>query len=534
MPKPPQEALKTVLYLLSFICTAMGDYTSPTPFIRTLSRIQLEVDPLSTVDIYSPLCLRLSVDKAPFSPSHDNCWQNLLDVGVVAQVETPTIAPPLPGRGIRLTFDLMIALASIEQLVIMKNTIVPIGYRTALIPIEIHDDFVQYHLIISESGQIGPHCLSNELDRAVDVNNIEQLLHKPCFVGWCGEARIQLGTTLMSEFTLPRCSKAIENGESFHLTGMSLSISAQLPAPVQVGPTLQLQGSFTINRIKHTYSRGYAELLRDTSRKAILLYDTETKRGWMVPKLSLLLHMCHAYMTFHEEQDPIPIIPGSVDTEPIVTALDTMGGLALFGCPPHELQLHTLLHGLNYNMCLATEKTELSKGRTLNGFEFRDIFASPDKGASMKKITLDAGGKSWIQMANLADAVIFGHGFGDVIKAHHIGDHARSDTCTVVPAGFEYLTATVRYLKNLALNRPGSASQDVLQDYQVEIGKDMLWAVSTASFNKCNHTNIISENCWNRSGRVQRLLKIKLRKKHAVRPQIALAELPDAGAVVFG
>jgi ankyrin repeat protein len=525
---PPLEALKTILSVVSFLCAAIMDPLDAAlfKFVTTSSRIALEVDPLGIMDVERPLHLRLSVDKAPFHPSQYNCWQNLLEGGVIAQIETaiPTLA--LPGRGIALTFKNMIALASIERPVVVKNTIVLIGYRTALIPVEIHNDFVQYHLVVSESDQINPHLFPNQLGRAADVNNIDQLLNKFSFVGWCEEAIIQLGTTLQTDLNTPRYSTAREKGESFNISGMSVAMSAMLPAPVQIGPTLQLEGTFQINRVKFPYSFGYAELLRDTSRKTILLYDTETKRGWMLPKLSLLLHMCHAYMAFHQEQDSIPIIPGSIDAGSIVKGLENEGTLVLYGSDPHQFRLHTLLHGLNYNMCLVSEKTEPTKGLTLNGFEFRDIFEKPDKGAWMKTITLDGNGKSWIPIANLADGVLFGAGFGDVVIASsEIGNCGRSSNCTVVPTGLEYLTATVPYMRRFV--------NEEVQDFQIQITKGVYWAISMASFNRCNHGQG-KNSCWDRVETFQQLLKAKLRKKGGQRPQISLSKLPERGAVVFG
>ena len=122
-PLPP-ESMETLLSILSFLITAIDDPLDSTTFVATSPRITLEVDPLSVMDVEHPLHLRLSVDKAPFHPPKDNCWQNLLKVGVVAQIEASIPTLELSGRGIALTVENLIALASIERPVVVKNTIV--------------------------------------------------------------------------------------------------------------------------------------------------------------------------------------------------------------------------------------------------------------------------------------------------------------------------------------------------------------------------------------------------------------------------
>jgi hypothetical protein len=149
----------------------------------------------------------------------------------------------------------------------------------------------------------------------------------------------------------------------------------------------------------------------------------------------------------------------------------------------------------------------------------------------MKTITFDAKGKSWLPMANLADAVIFGTGFGDVIVAAGSGTRGKFLNCTTVPVGLDYLAATVPCLRKLRSNQ-GSDGTDP-QDFQIKIAENIFWGISPTSFDDCNHVNGI-ESCWERSETFQQLGGPKIRRMNGTRPQISLSGLPTAGAVVFG
>ncbi len=55
-------------------------------------------------------------------------------------------------------------------------------------------------------------------------------------------------------------------------------------------------------------SQVFSQMLRNTSKEVALLYDATTERSWIVPKLSLLLHMCHVWQGLHKS-DKASAIP---------------------------------------------------------------------------------------------------------------------------------------------------------------------------------------------------------------------------------
>lgn len=88
------------------------------------------------------------------------------------------------------------------------------------------------------------------------------------------------------------------------MQGMALALQLATIAPFQAGAALQANGIFVKNTIKFTQPKMYSQLLRDSMLEIALLYDCEGERSWLVPKLSLLLHMCHVYMAIREAAIP--------------------------------------------------------------------------------------------------------------------------------------------------------------------------------------------------------------------------------------
>jgi hypothetical protein len=162
-----------------------------------------------------------------------NCWQKLLDRGVVANSQKYDHSYKVSGKGLEVSFDLLVALSSADYPFLVGETIVLLGYRTALIPIEIHENFVQYHLETSDSVQINPHHLN--LEEAAHVIDIAILRERRCFLGWCNEAQIRLGTRDLIETTQLRSSKAEKIEHSLKMQGLALTLQPATIAPFQAG-----------------------------------------------------------------------------------------------------------------------------------------------------------------------------------------------------------------------------------------------------------------------------------------------------------
>jgi hypothetical protein len=88
------------------------------------------------------LALSFTAYEDPLPELGHNCWQQLLDLGVVANSQKYDLANQVSGRGLEVSFDLLVALSPVEYPFLVGDTIVLIGYRTALIPTLVHESFV--------------------------------------------------------------------------------------------------------------------------------------------------------------------------------------------------------------------------------------------------------------------------------------------------------------------------------------------------------------------------------------------------------
>lgn len=394
--------------------------------------------------IERPLILGLSASEEPLR-TQNTCWQSLFHVGVVANVERVTPKDRSTGKGLCVSFDTMIALTSVEYPVAIHKTVILVGYRTVLIAVAIEQNFVQYHVEVSKSGQINPYLL--DFDNAADVEDINILRQRRCFIGWCANAHIFLGTRDLISTTRPRHSQAKEKERTLQMHGLSLGLQAVSCAPFQAGANLQVSGIFITNRVRFSYAEVYSQLLRNATVEIVLLHDHEERRAWLVPKLSLLLHVAHLYMKIREASDPIPFVSGHEDAKELVGLYENRGDMALFGSGQDAFRFRTLLQGLNINMLRCVEKTEEASARKLYGFELLDILTESGKGSCMKQMSIGATGRDLLPIARLADAIVIGAGFGDVIGP--VKKDYKSRPCNTVPQGFDYLTAHISCLNRL-------------------------------------------------------------------------------------
>jgi len=89
-----------------------------------------------------------------------SCWETLFQSCTLV---VSSLKPRLAfGKGLELSFELMISLAAAEFHLIVGGGVVFIGYRTVLFPTAVHDNCAQFHLLTTNDGQINPYTLKYE------------------------------------------------------------------------------------------------------------------------------------------------------------------------------------------------------------------------------------------------------------------------------------------------------------------------------------------------------------------------------------
>ena len=141
---------------------------------------------------------------------------------------------------------------------------------------------MQYHLEVSKTDQINPYLL--DFHNAADVADINILQQRRCFVGWCANAHIFLGTRGLINTTRPRLSQAKKKERTLQMLGLSLGLQVVSCAPLQAGANLQASGIFVTNKVRFSHAEVYSQLLRDTTFKVVLLHDFDERRAWLVER----------------------------------------------------------------------------------------------------------------------------------------------------------------------------------------------------------------------------------------------------------
>ncbi|MCJ1468387.1 hypothetical protein MMC07_007015 [Pseudocyphellaria aurata] len=484
----------------------------------------------------SRLCLDFSLRRpiGRVTELEPSCWKHLFEYCSILEEEGfSEYVGPL-GKGLEMSFNLMVSLAASEYPVQVNHSVVLVGYHTVLAPTRLEESYVQFHLHVDKEQQINPFNLN--YGEGIQVTDYTRFKSLRCFVGWCEAAHITLGTQQLP--ITVKYSGAREQRKTLHMTGFSAGGQALSAAPIQAGLFGQANFSFLSHRLTFSAASVYSKMLCDVSNQVALIADVTARRSWLVPKLSLMLHMAHAWVVKNGLQqstfsDPIPFADPHCDGIAVMEALEAHGDIAVCGHDNDSFTLRSLFLGLSINLLATVSLTERSRHNNLYGFEFMDIISEPGRGAFMKKIKIKPG-QSWLALANLADAVIVCSEIGEAIAP--VGDSRRKSACNILPTEQDYLAAHITCLGCLA-HRAGGELVSTPKDSRITLSQKELWDITGEPFETCTHDAHSTETCWKRRSILQRISKKK--KFHSLpmqerTPLSSPRSFSLNGAVVFG
>lgn len=477
------------------------------------------------------LHLQFSLASNPLPTMKYDCWQPLFKSCFAVEHKTPHQDDKPLGRGLELSFDMMMAITAVEYPMIVHGGLVFVGYHTVVIPTKIHANYVQFHLDTNATEQINPYNLSYGQRALCGIEMIENFKTVRCFIGWRDAAHILLGTTELR--TPVKFSNGQRRRRTLHMNGISAGFQALSAGPAQVGLTGSANFVFVSHKLSFLPTSIYSKMLRNASKQVAIVNDLGTRRSWLVPRISLLLHMAHASVREHTPEhlldtliDPIPFCDPHYDGSSVVEALDGQGDVVVWGEGQDSFRLRTLLLGLNINLLKAMEITEASSGNSLFGFEFMDIVTEPGRGAEMREMSVMKSGRNWLHLSKLVDTIVFCAGLGEAIAPVE----RRPVTCNSLPIGHDYLAAPMSCLSHLTKRCGGDLSLPI-QSCHVMLSQDRCWTIAGDPFKKCRHDEKSKTTCWEHKDILQNVRKAtngqNLQPTH--RPR-----LPSAGVVVFG
>ena len=471
-----------------------------------------------------------------------NCWVSLFQSGVIAWW-------PINrkwGAGMEMPFDMLIDFAAVENCVVVppdndlsnidsdqkSGGCILTGYFTALIPIDQDPSSgsIQWHIEYSDEI-IHPRelLLNRAWLRIRDHTSFEQ---ERCFLGWGNPVDVLLGTKDIG-YNI-RWSGTDEHRIMRRVEGTVFSAELGLGGPFPVIPKVSLERAYKMHNVVQRFTRQsqYEKAIVHLSKQVGLVLDAPVERAWLVPLLSLMLHLCHAYYarfnTDHHSEDPIPFATAQPDgAMAAMAALKGQRDLPVLG----SITLGSILLDIHTNMKASADQTrEYQSGTTIFASEMMDQLNEPMSGSPLRSKKLGPEGLAWLSLVELADYVCFCGNLGPAMQPQH-KDPNETCQCHVLPQHRSFLAAHNSCLEIL-MERKG-VDLDVLQDGIWKINQTEFLSVKAWPFTPCTHDPF--DPFWSNSARLLQTSHFNFTGAWAKQKATKLAAPPPrTGAVIFG
>lgn len=244
----------------------------------------------------------LPLEEAPECDA--SCWLPLLHGNVIAH------GFPIPERGeevgVEISLDATILLADIQYPLHIKDVTVFRGWSTLLYPIKASADFgsIQWHLVTSEDPE-DPKLLESTSIPAYVTNwrdvGPDSLRSSRCFIGYCKFAEIHLGTKMFGlQSPLDKSGAKAEECRLIWQKKVTINIGTSGMGAFGFGATAEIGVSKTA-KADMAARDNFKRVLDLSTRTSVLLYDVATSTAWLVPEISVILHITRSW--FHGRKD---------------------------------------------------------------------------------------------------------------------------------------------------------------------------------------------------------------------------------------
>jgi hypothetical protein len=450
-----------------------------------------------------------------YSPSKmletpSDCWKRLFPHGMIPG------GFPIPSRddamkGLELSFDLMCHLCGLEYETSNASGLILRGHRSLVYPVYKIGDCVQWHF---QHVDLTDHSELEEESMSAHLKNesLAELRSAPRhFLGLWAKPEITLGTDLVNYASLT-WSSLYELRETMTKDGIELGGGVTLPKILNV----TLNKTYKIaNCQRNIYMIDFEGKLQSLVNFPVILYSPIERRAWLVPYVSVLLHLARA-RAYHQRSlgYHIPGCEPAADggSSALQTIMrhrrDPVKKARPEGHQGHQELGMTVQDYVNEvwaaldKITLETCKAKRHFRNQIIGYEAADV-AKMKTTLRMKRKDLGIFSTGWTPLLSEIKLVLFYEGLSDPILAQ-LGSipntHCGSRVWRQIPKGFDLLATSLPSLIYLSehLNGPGPIKR-LTEEYSWHCpGELQLLFCEKKRPHACNRLQELKKHDWRR------------------------------------
>ncbi|KAJ5652431.1 hypothetical protein N7507_009857 [Penicillium longicatenatum] len=462
------------------------------------------------------------------SEANGECWHDLFRNCVVVEGYPISRRPELGAtNGLEIPLPMMASLVQANHVNNFLGGLVIKGFSAMLVPTEKHSEIILWHLLHNKNGD----RISYLDGTIVTVGDLAagQLSQARHILGWCSETRRLAGVQLPASQATHKngilSQATISNGQI--ITGGKPFLIGYKDTPF------------------HVSRAGYRRKLKWITQKSVVLWDEETKRGWLLNGASALLHLVRASIV-HDNTGPLGseclFQPESLEEGPAhstsaaeiaLTVLSSTDNrkLTIFNGKDEHVEfedrvehfLNILEQAFDYQIhavgpdCDGYSSKSIPRAH-LEGWDFYDLATEYDP-VYPRLASIASEGKSWIDFTRSIHTInLMGRGFGEVLEPLAV-------SCPYwdsLPKDQYYLAATIADLQ-MILEYTGD-----LEANPIRLSENLVWHKTELTFEPCGCTDATADHV----DKVQVILPATLSDNPNKSDETI--DLAQEGAVIFG
>lgn len=552
----PKEELHELSEQLAWLTASLRICPESTAMLSSIEFGVIGTDPAESKRLGYRIATSDLNDLSASSGHFDMCWLPLFKNTPIAQgFDVPAREDQ---QGLELSFKELITLAGIDCPLDRNGRLIFVGISTILIPMKINEDgSVQWHLSVSNASDrlqqydknheiesVFPSTLIGPLQQSHTSTDllIQRLSETRHFLGWTKKVRVLLGTdegqydsATWTTTKEERTTKHISSQNISFATSFSFGTSGKGIMGINFGRTYDHRDNRNPRIPFSNKDNRFEEVLDNRKDELILLYDPLEQRAWMVPLLSILLHMAiirikrDGYGGNGDEAQGVTLPYAKAGWDGSEEARKALRKYRFLELGPQDSKKPYRLQELATNLIYAIQNTypqcssRLFQKQNLFGYEFMDI-VTMEPPFRLKKSSLSMPNGGWEDFVRDVQVVLFCCGIGDAL----VPDQDVAHPCVswqTVPKHMNYLGATVKGLKHLAARTGHKEScQYLLEGY--------VWRCPSNSFDyACNALTDHSQCSCEPLQKLEKVSKWRIMLTESISPAEIIV---DEGAVIFG